>query len=374
MLLTILLTVSNAGAKVTGVCSNCHTMHNSQNGSTANANGPYGYLLNDTCVGCHSNSDGNATIVNGTPMVLTSTEPTYPPDGSSSSTLAGGNFYWLVNGNGSYDKNTLGHNVVSISGVSQDPNTTDGPPGGFGTSDFNSCGYCHGKGQLGDCTSCHVPRHHTEDHPDNYNNVVDESNGFYRFLGRQWTNTALPSAVYNNIKSFHNNAGVKGIEDSSWEQNPSSTAHNEYAGETSHTSGLSGGYDSISDWCGGCHGEFHYRTNQGAVGNGSPWLRHPTDFKLGDATGTEYIYNTTDGTNFGPYNPLVPIARADIDSYDGSGPSSTVSGDDQVQCLSCHRAHGSPYPDMLRWDYSTCNAGTPNSNCGCFVCHTKKDE
>ncbi|RLD93461.1 MAG: hypothetical protein DRI93_05285, partial [Aquificota bacterium] len=55
-------------AKVTGVCSNCHTMHNSQGGSAVNNSGPYEYLLNDTCVGCHSNSSGNATIVNGTPM------------------------------------------------------------------------------------------------------------------------------------------------------------------------------------------------------------------------------------------------------------------------------------------------------------------
>ncbi|RLA81698.1 MAG: hypothetical protein DRG33_00080, partial [Deltaproteobacteria bacterium] len=58
------------------------------------------------------------------------------------------------------------------------------------------------------------------------------------------------------------------------------------------------------------------------------------------------------------------------DSYDGSGPSDKVNlGTDQVQCLSCHRAHGSPYPDMLRWDYRNWPGGGMN---GCAVCHTSK--
>lgn len=44
-------------------------------------------------------------------------------------------------------------------------------------------------------------------------------------------------------------------------------------------------------------------------------------------------------------------------------------------CLSCHRVHGSEYPDILRWDYSKMIAGDPGDEegNGCFVCHTTKD-
>ncbi|RKY69312.1 MAG: hypothetical protein DRP97_05425, partial [Candidatus Latescibacterota bacterium] len=77
----------------------------------------------------------------------------------------------------------------------------------------------------------------------------------------------------------------------------------------------------------------------------------------------------------GSYNPIAPVGRQNIDSI--SSPSSTVtvgSSGVMVMCLSCHRAHGSPYPDMLRWNYlNTCEAGQSNANCGCFICHTSKN-
>ncbi|HIC92409.1 MAG TPA: hypothetical protein EYP21_10200 [Syntrophaceae bacterium] len=57
------------------------------------------------------------------------------------------------------------------------------------------------------------------------------------------------------------------------------------------------------------------------------------------------------------------------------GPSQTVTpGTDQVMCLSCHRAHGSPYADMLRWNYSHMIAGDTTKSGGCFTCHTQKND
>ena len=46
-----------------------------------------------------------------------------------------------------------------------------------------------------------------------------------------------------------------------------------------------------------------------------------------------------------------------------------------VQCLSCHRAHSSPYADMLRWDYENkCTTNNTDDECGCIVCHTNKSK
>ena len=67
------------------------------------------------------------------------------------------------------------------------------------------------------------------------------------------------------------------------------------------------------------------------------------------------------------YNPLVPVARPSLATV-----SNTVApGTDMVMCLSCHVAHGSPYDDLLRWDYALMEAGSSNTG-GCFVCHAGK--
>ncbi len=350
----ILFSVGDVQARVSGPCSDCHTMHNSQNGTAVNASGPYGYLLNDTCVGCHSNDSGSATIVNGTPMVLTAAEPTYP-----SGILAGGSFYWVAQGN-----DAMGHNVTDIPGVDTDGNNINNlTPGG------TNCALCHdgsgsplltgphtngGKTYSG-CEFCHNVKHHADDS----STVVEEAGGWFRFL---------------NFCSYHPSTyqpdyfvGVEGIEDPAWEQSPSSTNHNEYQGasgsDTSH---------SISQYCAVCHGNFHDRPGESNdTGGSSPWLRHPTDYAIPNSGEYANAFGATGGT--GIYDPQVPVSRPDLSGW--TNPSSQVIlGTDQVQCLSCHRAHGSPYPDMLRWDYlNDCQAGQANANCGCFVCHTTKD-
>ena len=106
-------------------------------------------------------------------------------------------------------------------------------------------------------------------------------------------------------------------------------------------------------------------------------MLHPTGYALSDtAAGKEY-HNYNGGAG---YSPLAPLARDQARLATMTGSSATVyvaagqAEGDQVMCLSCHRAHGTPYRDMLRWDYSACDAGSANASCGCFVCHTSKDE
>ena len=123
--------------------------------------------------------------------------------------------------------------------------------------------------------------------------------------------------------------------------------------------------DTISEFCAECHGYFHAsdEINDQPPPSGSPWKRHPTDVSL-PASG-EYASYTA-------YSIEAPVARVNIPG----SPSGTVDPggeiDDIVMCLSCHRAHASEYPDILRWDYSDMDAGGGGSG-GCFTCHTQKN-
>ncbi|MGA1795635.1 MAG: cytochrome c3 family protein [bacterium] len=79
-------------------------------------------------------------------------------------------------------------------------------------------------------------------------------------------------------------------------------------------------------------------------------------------------HSASDGATW--YDPLAPVARPDLTGWTGPSPLVNEGGTEQkdmVMCLSCHRAHGSPYPDMLRWDYDALVAGK-----GCYTCHTAK--
>ena len=115
----------------------------------------------------------------------------------------------------------------------------------------------------------------------------------------------------------------------------------------------------MTGYCVGCHGEFHTQLD----GN-SNWIRHPSDAVLP---------NTGEYTAYTDYDPNVPVARPDLAAITSTG--SVANNADMVMCLSCHRAHGSPYDDMLRWDYSgmVAGGGGTASGTGCFKCHSEKD-
>ena len=373
IIISLLLLVALPGhARVTGVCSNCHTMHNSQNGSAVVSGEPEEYLLKNDCIGCHSSTTtetiktlGSGSAASRVPVVYNTVEPTYPTTASangSNVTLAGGNFYWVEKEGDQY-----GHNVISHA----DAVLTEAPGVNQGTNCTNSCHYSlyswtfpWPNSQGHGCTACHTPAHHKGG---SSTPIADEEDGWYRFLAQR--------------HGTSNDRNIKGLEDPDWQQSVSPTDHNEYWDY--YVSGPNGVF-GISRFCAGCHGDFH-STRYGPVNGGfyagawfaAPWLRHPAGIYL-PSTGETSKYNT-DGTGPegtpGLYNPIAPVGRQNIDTYtDPSSDVSVGSSGDMVMCLSCHRAHGSPYPDMLRWDYSTCKAGTADSRCGCFICHTEKDQ
>lgn len=342
-------------AAVSGQCSNCHTMHNLQDGSpvayTMNADGeinlrdqPFGNLLKTDCLGCHT-SAGAETIVDlggaDVPIVFNLLAPTYPPDGSAASTLAGGNFHWMLAGGDAY-----GHNVAGIGGddLRFPPNQAPG-----GAVQSGECVNCHGSlaTAQSSCEGCHVAEHHAG----GPGLVADRTQGWYRFLG---------SVMQRDDQVEPTPEGVVGIEAADWEQNPLVDQHNVYQGSTApYANYLDSG--SMSQKCTGCHGLFHDDT----VAT-STWIRHPVDVAIPDAG---------EFTGLVTYDPMVPVARPGVSDADANF-TMVDRGSDLVSCISCHRPHGSPYPALLRWGYRDW-PGTdsytlqPAIN-GCAVCHTNK--
>lgn len=353
----------SAMARVSGVCGDCHTMHNSQGGdpmSTAWNGDPdlnvYGALTKGDCVGCHAGTNvASADAVYDGDVLVTGavigTNIPYVLDLSKGLDLAGGNFAWV-----NEDK-AKGHNVLGLQGDldNQDTNFVNPlmPPGG--TVPLAGQLTCAG------INGCHGDR-----------NALTQFGAVSG--GHHGTSKDVATMDGTDLaNSYRMLLGVKGIEDDDWEKTVSASDHNQYYGvdRTQENTATAG---TISALCAACHGEFHADVaGTDALDTelmGSPWIRHPTDFDMSQAKGTEYAAYGGAGVN--AYVPGVPVA-----SNLAGGVLATVlqtPGDAIVTCLSCHRAHGSPYADMLRWDYTAMIAHDGSGNVGCFACHTTKDD
>jgi hypothetical protein len=355
-------------AKVSGVCSNCHTMHNSQDGSQVamtgedigwtgdggeltggSSSGPQGGLLITNCVGCHSSTSADTVITvasSDIPIVYNTSVPTTP--------LAGGNFYWVAQGDDS-----KGHNVYGING----PDSLSAAPGRYVRGCTNSCHTTladppgSSNSNRGGCEGCHVFTYHHED------------NGAYRFLKGHWDpQLPIPSA---NKEITTSDDYVLGKEDDDWEYTTDDAGdHNYYQGTNADYTTATGEalrtQKTITSFCAGCHGKFHGpRIGDDGMGSEGAWIRHPTDIVLPQGDGSEYAaYDLSDDGN---YSVEAPVAW--------TAPTEVNKGTPIVMCLSCHRPHGSPYSDLLRWDYDGMEAGTTGATAGtgCFTCHTEKD-
>lgn len=383
-ILNIIFISERSGEALTGRCDNCHTMHNSQDGMpntfinpiTSNQYSAQPFLVKSDCLGCHAN-------VNATGPIYTISGSDIPQVfHSGSEDLAAGNFYHLLSGE------NRGHNILDFG--SMDSRYAGQPhPGAyrvdyligheamFTGEDFTCAGSrgCHGKRDGGwtpqrPTSNLYAFKgvHHKNSSAGNRLTVANETYNSYRFL--------------YGVKGYENNGQVNSA--TKW-QNKDPNNHNEYYGtdtppmyealgdcDSCHLGGTGPvvpPQNTISAFCGTCHGNFHTLTgtdpffeSEGIGGSSSPFKRHPTDIKI-PATG-EYSISNRVG-----YDVNSPVARNTV--Y--ASMSGAVTNNDVVMCLSCHGAHATPYPSMLKWDYTTMLAGgsIPNPK-GCFACHTQK--
>lgn len=356
-LLSLVLTYGFADAKVSGACVNCHTMHNSQNGTAmatyGGGTGPNDALTRGNCLGCHGYSTG------GSSNIVTIGGSNIPQVWHAAATdLAAGNFKYYST---SHDRV---HNVENV--VAQDGILTNTPPGvasaydpataDFSTSSRLQCAGrngCHGNRDQATAGAAIRGAHHYDD------SAILKFTGSGPVEGSQGGGTGGTSDYTTTGKSYRFLYNVKGGEETSW--SATSTVHNEYKGAVyaARTTLTWATVDTISDLCAECHGYFHMSGSSG-IGTASPWLRHPTDAIL-PGTG-EYATITT------TYNIETPVARQTIPASITNTVDISGSDADIVMCLSCHYAHGSNYADILRFDYSTiATAGTK-----CLRCHTGK--
>lgn len=350
--LIVLLWCGVAQAKVTGPCSSCHTMHNSQNGSVFIADGPNQALLRQDCVGCHTGDNASAngaSVAEGTPFVhYTDGVDNYGPAGILGSTLAGGTFHFIES------LPSTGHNVAGI-------DTTAGSPPGYLIGVADAAGDIPGNGTWSDTDqiTC-AGTYGCHGNHDTSNEFEAVNGGHHQGVNggkiEPGTDTS-PAAGYRML------VGIAGYEDSDWEYLPTQTSHNQYRGST--TPGQTADTDTISYLCAQCHGQFHSPIDNlsDVSGGGSPWLRHPTEFSMNKSG--EYASYGGLGTN--SYQVATPLASSKIHNVDVV---STINfGEDSiVTCLSCHRAHGSPYYKSMRWDYAGDSTGGL-----CVNCHTSKN-
>jgi len=380
------------------VCGGCHTMHNSQGGGTNTLDGNAGGSLvllrgavtgrqdiHKFCLQCHSDS-GSAQA-----NTLQAPQNVYPPKVHSSTATwnedthftaigAGGNFYpeittgFVLNatagvngGDGSLVGRGTGHSL-GLQNVT--------PPGGDTAIVAFSCTTCHDPhGVTATSATINLFRNLRVSATDAGTNAgvtltaADHTSWVGGQHGTNFTGVALPGG-----------AGVGAVAWPVTKLTPTGTPATDVTnGTNTYGGGVTVGAAGISRWCAQCHDDWHEGIAGSTNASGSDWRRHPVDNLITDGTPTSgasvTIIDTTNyvvsTTTAGQYLPVAAAAGAGRVFY------KTNNATDKVMCLSCHFAHGGPYNDNLRWDYtSAVGAGTQtgkgvSSTRGCQLCHNR---
>ena len=330
-------------------CGGCHSMHSPKTGASSLMKGAD---ASSTCLACHISNATTPTDY----FVMTYPNPAAgtPP----AQRTPGGDFAWLlkdytftVSGTITNESGrTHGHNVVAGDfSILADPDFPTSPGGTFPPASLG-------------CNSCHDPH------------------GKYRRLGGDTTYTIatggapiIGSGSYNNSATptatqavgsyrllagtgYSQNAGTLAI---NYPGAPIASAPLTYnQSEATNqvrvaygTAATGGGKTTWGLWCATCHAGMH------STGN----TVHPIDQGLGSTTATIYGTYVSSGIMTGSaansYLSLVPFMENNSDYATLKTHASNTNGylngpgsSDQVSCPSCHRAHASGWPNMLRWN------------------------
>lgn len=164
---------------------------------------------------------------------------------------------------------------------------------------------------------------------------------------------------YRYLQNAFDQAAISGLKSPTWEKGgATATNHNIYSANPA---------TGISALCANCHGQFHSLVYTDSNGDGTGnWVRHPTDVVVP----SDWSYNAATDAALNA-NPLAfkdgaTVSTANMNGYTNDGTDGCVA------CISCHRAHGSAYDDILRFSYTGQNAGSTTVTMGCLGCHSKQ--
>lgn len=308
-------------AAVGGVCSNCHTMHYSEDGVDLTTGGPHAVLLKNNCLGCHTT--GAADPLNdtdNTPYVASSTSAF-----SDDVCLAGG-FFPATMGTGNNNDNH--HGIGNLS-----------DPAGKATGSFYTQGI-DGLG-CGGINGCHGNETDVSD-MDAISGGHHNTSATYRML--YVGGVAVDGSSAEDYEELIIKTPATAVVSSGTGQNVNIYCAGTPTGAT------------ISDLCAKCHGDFHGSGASSNTQNATlEWIRHPTE----NVIPTGWAIGVT------TYTPVGADYKNHPPGYDGATLDITEK---RVTCLSCHRAHGTANDDLLRWAYSTQVAGG-GTTYGCLGCH-----
>ena len=311
-----------ANAAVSGICSNCHTMHASQAGVTTT---PQNTLLKATgCYGCHMTGVGNTST--GRDLVYLA--PQVDGTGNTGYVLDGGYFKLSAADNTRHNVQTVpiasggDHADANLAGVTYAPGgtvmlirdaTTPTLPG-------MTCSSCHGAsgGHHGTASN-------------------------YRLLSPTVTvtNDFVGTKDYGAVLATSQAVGHRA------------------AGTRVYNA------QSVNQFCASCHTQFHNGAGYGANESASPgtWLRHPTGNHVLTTAGPSIAAAVTT-------SDARPALEKDEVVVGGDGSATS----DIVMCLSCHVAHGGPNASLLSFQINAAGnfnlAGDGTKSIGCETCHS----
>jgi predicted CXXCH cytochrome family protein len=349
-------------------CEGCHTMHNSVGNATVIKNGTplqgvasllKGSDQSSTCLLCHGNTAAKA----GSYRVFTTdaAKGSTPP----ANYTPGGDFAWVtITFDAASDMHTSqvkgerhGHNVIAadFAGLALGDTTLLTAPGGTYSASNLTCISCHdphpaarldANGTISYRGTGPIigPGSYGDETPTGTDKV-----GVYRILGG---NGYVPKS-YAGGPAFTNDPPVAVAPRT---YNVATTGENSGDIRVAYGKGM-------SEWCSNCHVNIHAddvsshfihpasnlaKLNGGTVNIATNYNQY---VKSGDLTGGSGV----------SYASLVPFEEGTTDiatlkshvNTAGAGTGSTqgpVTGNENVMCLSCHRAHASGFNHMTRWD------------------------
>ena len=331
-------------------CTGCHSMHSAPPGGS--------FLLikggdqSATCLSCHEHAGDTGPSSYHISTANADQGVGIPPKQRT----PGGDFGWLrksytmtIRGTTSTeDGSTHGHNIVAAEfGYVVDPTNVTAPGGGT-----------YPASQLG-CPSCHDP----------HSAIRRLSDGTYvrgGVLG-QATAPIIGSGSYNTslVPAAGQAVGVyrllRGLGDTSQGVTfpngvaiavaPSTYNQTEQTNQVRVAYGSDAALGTWGNWCGTCHPNMQSASHANV---------HPVDETLGSIAD---IYNAyvksgdLTGTAATSFLSLVPFMEGTGDvsilKTHASNTNAYLNGpgsSDRVACLSCHRAHATGWPEMLRWN------------------------